>query len=1626
MDTQTIFKQMTQNFPRWMDVRKRNTSSNGGLLLQSIASEFENINKAIEEYRNDYFFVRLIGREDEIIDYLWSVHVGEFDDVTDIMLTEPALAITTNEQDFLQNKSSLCLYTEGYLLFTKDTIGSLDKVSYTIENKYGYVTAANRTQIWNLFDEFAMFSGLTRRDGETNKELVKRTLLVYSRPANSSKQGLKNAILNSLPEGINLAEDDIVFDTNGKSALTVADPDYGTLYERLSQLNKDTWRTKEWSKTDWEHAFKEMEYLPNVWDAEPALYQNGTGRYDDLQVGFTSELGNEKTNVEVYAYERSNVRIQDYIRNNTIEEEIPLTLTKYSDELTAKDVQFKIEASEAIDILHEAIKIESCRQVYGSTDHYIEDLLFSENDANSFTIQDMGKLKANTAYKLQFRPQNGFDSMKIATCTLDGVPLLAEQAPYKFIDGILTNTDVLLHQKSIGEIKESTNLKDTLNGFTLNDAAYAGKAVIDLNNIGGQYLTIKTFCRQTTITNDTEFVTANGFKIQQDGSLSSDDTAESCDITIAGKMATLSFVMTSGNCLLTKTVEGKTVTENIYEAGTYSYDFGSNADIIFKIKRSGAQSLNINRIAYASYDITTTIKNGTLRVLPGLGVVLPTASANNELYINMQAYSSFAPIIEYVHVGSDLSNAVYELPLTTTTAAELEIETNCITTLIDVTNNVTTAPYVTKKTYINNTGSALPLKIDTTGFSSIESSVPEIKTSSFGGQTIGYITIEAGQSVQKITITGTSAGRKQLLNLTDIINTTDCTNLYSSKALDGIVKRTTDGDTLVAISKNMLHPDADYFRITCPDNIGWAFIMADGTRVYNNDCDRSFTAVAFFPKISNEYIAYNTVTLVQEEIKNLDVVELFHPPLPATLTAWKVSTPVNKAKVEFSYVTPRNWSISKHAVNVSMDMSFDDSESYNCTKINIANTFKISDTVELDDTINGNGTQLKLAEYVIKVPDYLQLNYEIKENEETITAETDGFNKLSFANIIAISSVNGCTMTDLSLMNEAGIVHWLTSEVYGKIITVHYTYKTPVSMTYTDIGHLYDLAGYSIDAYSLISGYPKIFTGVADGRLLLMDTGSNKKIIAKCSNGNFGYAIENGGIRITKTNDKNVIYLHGGTYYCDGQEHYMYPSVSSELFEDMGMVILGNVNRTDSQFLFHERSTNYLENASMTAGRKTEACIIDFAKHKETDGISSLQDITACDSFAGWQEFGMHVSFVPARNGLGIKFTKEHQYGYAFLDITAQAVEGKMVSVWTDGMIPFIALEDMIDGESLGTRAASLTQGEPMIMAENYCSYVFSKTDGRVYLLVKDAGIIDDIIITDTSNEHVNKLHTRVAAMLGFDTEEKANTGAIKSFAIENIGNRYNGTDMMSDKTIMTSTNADWGFTKAYELRNDFSGCKTDCSRMAGCVLADAAGFLTTPRFYITNKQAVRRMVIKINDIHDTKMTRISCYTADNNDEEAAVVTSARNTSMLVIDNCAGLLNYIEIKVDMPASAVILSVEAYVEYAETNQPLCITAQHYGELETKLYDLGYEGNLTASKIVMKSSVTELDQIVLQVRGCRKTAKDLVWTEWKQIIFDENGTITNPPSFEDYQFFCFKLSMHSPTARIQIDRIEFEVN
>lgn len=75
-----------------------------------------------------------------------------------------------------------------------------------MENYESYQTVPSGTidpvyfYIWNIFDEYALFAGLTRLPGESNSELRKRTLRVWTDLPGRSPQGVVNTLAHELGE----------------------------------------------------------------------------------------------------------------------------------------------------------------------------------------------------------------------------------------------------------------------------------------------------------------------------------------------------------------------------------------------------------------------------------------------------------------------------------------------------------------------------------------------------------------------------------------------------------------------------------------------------------------------------------------------------------------------------------------------------------------------------------------------------------------------------------------------------------------------------------------------------------------------------------------------------------------------------------------------------------------------------------------------------------------------------------------------------------------------------------------------------------------------------------------------------------------------------------------------------------------------------------------------------------------------------------------------------------------------------------------------------------------------------------------------------------------------------------
>lgn len=305
------FIEACRKFPRFMNVRRRYEKSSGGKLLRSVLEEIGAVEEAILDYKKDFFIVNYFGREDSIIDYLYVTQSGLIENVEAVEIIEPALKLTDDKELFYKNIDTYAYYQDGYILIKSKA----DKI-YFVYNEFQYMLPLERQHIWNIFDEFAWWASLERfvDFGETNKELMLRTIDVFRERPSSSETGLRNVIKNTLLNYGNIDDDEIVFETPNEENMAILNDDSISLYEEISQFNHDIARAKRFDLDLWDNTFRELHYLPHVFDVKIKNYKDGVGYNDSLDISTVKELDAEiGTDITIYGYKKSEDRIYRFI-----------------------------------------------------------------------------------------------------------------------------------------------------------------------------------------------------------------------------------------------------------------------------------------------------------------------------------------------------------------------------------------------------------------------------------------------------------------------------------------------------------------------------------------------------------------------------------------------------------------------------------------------------------------------------------------------------------------------------------------------------------------------------------------------------------------------------------------------------------------------------------------------------------------------------------------------------------------------------------------------------------------------------------------------------------------------------------------------------------------------------------------------------------------------------------------------------------------------------------------------------------------------------------------------------------------------------------------------------------------
>ena len=1667
------FLSLVSGFPAWMDTRKRPHTSVSGKYLRAIIEEEEKVYEALTDFEKSFFMLTYVGRESEILDYAYVTNIGTVD--IDYVATNIDAEITTDPRVFMNDRDNYILYQDGSLVVCEQNVPEDKKLVYEYDG-YSYGLVLVRTHIWNIFDEFAMFLALERHEDETNSSLLKRCFLAFQRPTNSTAQGLKNAIANEMASLSPIEPDEITIERPNETNLFFVDDKYETLYERLAQFNRDMFRTKTWDADTWEHTFKTLGYLPVPWDKEIDTFQDGTGQRDDLETEILSANENETTDVEITGYVKSAVEINECVRKRNIAKEIPLTLTRFSDELIAKTVQYRITAVPATKIDPYAISLHAVQEVDGETVCNLSDIV---TDPGDLTIVQRNRLEAGKRYRLEFFPAGDYASMDIrkADFAVSGtsastVSLLSETDYFKLSnDGVLKSVDVHAHVTNLDGVKTFSNMANKANGFAIGKEKASGSFSVDVTGMSGKPLAIGKTCPLADITTDASFVSCTDFTALNDAVLISGSDENGSSIEIDLECNRLSFrigasddPMKQGSCIVTVTVDGEVDTKNSgLKSQAWSYDetYGDTMHAIHvSIRRVGSYPVVVESISVSRYSMTFTTDKGDC-LHTAFADILPRISENesNVLHVQLENYGT-SPTINYVHIGAALGNISYRTEIFETPEdgeSSLDISTDCVVFLYEETDDgeiLLSDNYKTNPVYRNDTEDSLAASISVDEFSKIVSSSIPIQTTAKNGIAVSFIEIAPGQSIESITIVGSSRSVRGKKTIAELICEEPSDTVYVSSNANGfIVKKENGFEKIVWISQSEI--GSGYNSIVyngLPSGIVGQFVIdkANDLSLSADEISGNFEYTYLLSASPDNHVAYNQARMLQPVVSGIKIVNTFSPALNfVNLMLYQIDAiqgaENGTALFEKTVGTEtfyESWSLGVKPGGIRIECSFnyENEESYLSETHQVYETFAVSNSIALDSSCVIDGTEHELAEYIVTPPSEFRISYGSMACSETIVAEEDGFNKLHYSNvseILGIKTEDGVNVTSSSwsLLPEAGILAWEDNSYAGEAVTVAYSYKTPKAITYKSLDYLYAMVGYSMDAYRMLDESPIYLKGLSDGESMKFsfEEEAVDLVIAHATNSNFAVSVSDGIITAKLLSSEPTIVTRGGYYYDAGDEFYFFVHHYVKETGRASNVELENVKRSAGALEFMRNSNNHVKDSAFTNSNREEVlCEADFIDGKSNlaDGISCLCSITACDAYELWNAFRMDVSFAQGKNGMALRFEADDDSSYAILDISKAAKKGMLLSFFVSGNIKASIMREVLAGTDSMRKSI---YAEPIVALssddDGICSYIFDENTNeslRYYLMIKGTGIVDDIVAIQSEgvNDKSN-LHRKNLDILGFSVSETVVKETEAPLFFDPTGNFYDGLELAEDGTISTGSSVDWGVTLLYSSKGNMEDLAlVNATLIKGGVYSDqgATAKVVLPKILLSNVSSILRLYIKINDILIDSMEFFGIHVSTGSTREGNFreIASASKENLLGIPG-QSLLDYVQVSIDMQKGKVINSIEIYARHAESDAASPhITRNPYGVLRTKIYDTVTVANWRPCRI--EGIGNNIGHVGFRARACRYNGTREQWTDWFSYELNESLTFGElGHSFNSYQYFQFEISIDNPNASLLIDKI-----
>lgn len=1665
LDRFSIIDKAIKHFPKWMDIRKRTSSSNGGNYLQVVAEEIEDINAAIDVFKSDFFIDRI--DINKYPAFLFKGIIGEINTDDLRIISYDAILASTKESFYNSNANTLII--DGYIYIKSDAVELYNniescEINYIYDNNPGTIKV-NKIHVWNVFDEFAMFRGIERHQWEDNKQLKDRILSFNRNNVNGTEEGLKNSIINELSNYISINKDDIKIHRVCAESLKIYKDMYEDLFDNLNNINRDTYRNKKWDLDKWEYNLNNIEYVPHIFDFILNETQNGVGYNNDLKVDIVTQ--DKPANANLYVYDKDIKALDKYIQNNNIQNDIKLNLTKFNNKITPIPVSYTITGSQVIDITNEDITI-SLKQINSSKENVPIERLIETSSLDDFDIIHHGAVN-NGKYKILFEPKEELKPMIINKCDVGNstqiISLLKDDLYFKRVGNELHSKNTLLFANKVKHFFSHENMIEENEALISKDISKESQLKLDLHGMRNQPVYINWDAAYSLIPK----MAISLFNMQYNNDdIESFKDYNGNSMTIVLEANDISFDIKEGNTTISYYEEDILISTSIYRAGdtftSNKFNKPKNMKIV-ATNNNFNSSLVFSKLQYKKFELNYCTEFGELKSIAGKNII--PDFEENKLIMEFKSYTNTSIILKSIYIGQPNKNINYlTAPVDTVDMFFDIMSENCKVKLITLDDNQNiisvNEDFKTYKEYVANKMKKIELNLlSYSNVNGIESQTGNIKTEKINNVIKYYLELQPGESVSYISISGTRHISVDDIRLADLlgINKANGDKVFVNNLIkDFIVFKNNKFEKVKLLKENFPIGNADSFIVNTPKNLISIFYETDSSFTISNSYDNSFKYIGLRINNSMEYVAINEEKIFKPITKNIKIVDIFKPLIPNNENIlYVIKSNNNNADVRFdtdeSFLMCEDWSIGKKDITIKYDLSLDNSDIYEKNMTSIVKSVKLKDSVPIENIYKfPNGELIESTKIIIDTDD---LSYVLSESRDYSLTEFDQpqFYKLDAfkCNSSEFVKLKHCRIEEIlyigfdpelnneiidsskySLCNKEGILVFNDFNIYSSTRTIYikYTIKIPKYIRY-DLSNkevlnmFYKKIQYDFTAYKL-SDIIKIYNIDNNTEVNLFNYSSysndSKIKIEFIEPTGYSPVFIDHKLTFEKLTEKKLLAVKKGYYYMNNKEYYMFNDYNIDHINSNKDVVIENGKKEEDKITINKESQNHIINSKM---ERTELDVTHNSNFKkDAKGISLMNSLTSCNTFNQWNSYGFEISLTEGFNGLGLSFKKTLPIGYCILNITDKLSEGNnFISLYCSNKIK---IGNKIN-DSLTAIIDSFIDGEGNKDLK-YC-YLNKNKDSQYYLIIDEDAVIDDIIISTEYPKDNALLHKKNINELGISINELRDNMKNKKVFLNNEGSKLKGC-YEYDNFIVNGTSILWDKTTICNyIAEDFKSLNTQYITVKDGIAYtnnDIAKIESNP-IAISDCRTIKSLHIEMNEIFYDKYTNIyyEILTCNQFNGNYIKLKDSRKNRDIIDTSNSSLLTYIKFIIHLPKDKAITNFNIYAEHMSKDMTKPISNKLSGGIfESKILDTFNSSNYIPKKINFKEG-SNLQEIDFFICGSKLDYKNTIWSDFYKINIDTNGNITNETFFKEYRFFKIKAILKNKESKLNIESIDFEV-